>query len=110
VIGVHAPTGRQGHSRRGGRRRRGTRVEVGDSVSVAFLPADGYSVREAPGWQMAEEFLLIPALETPLDLRTVAATSALGRALVGHGLGDTVEVTTATGRRSVRIVAVRRST
>jgi hypothetical protein len=109
-MGVHAPTHRQGHFRRGGRRRRGTRVEVGDSVSVAFLPADGSGALEGPGWHMAEEFLLVSALETPLDLRSVSANSPLGRALVGHGLGDTVEVTTATGRRSVRIVAVRRST
>jgi transcription elongation GreA/GreB family factor len=58
---------------------------------------------------MPEEFLLTPALETPLDLRTVAVTSALGRALVGHHLGETVEVTTAMGRREVRIVGVRRS-
>jgi hypothetical protein len=110
-IGVHAWTDSKGHVGRGGRRRRGgTLIEVGDAVSVAFLPAAGADVRERPGWQMAEEFLLVSTLEAPLDLRTVSATSALGRALVGHGLGDTVEVTTARGRRSVRIVAIRRST
>lgn len=95
---------------RGLRRRRGIRVEIGDAVSVAFLPPDGTRVRECPRLQTADEFLLVPSLKTPLDLRTVSASSALGRALVGRCLGDTVELATATGRRAVRIVAVRRST
>jgi len=90
-------------------RHHSTQIEVGDLVSVAFLPAVGSHVRESLRWQMTEEFLLVPSLQTPLDLRTVSASSALGRALVGHRLGDTVEVTTATGRRTVRILAVRRS-
>jgi len=107
---VRILTAIKAYCRRGGRRRGGTRVEVGDAVSVAFLPTDEPGLRERPGWQRAEEFVLVPGLETPVDLRAVSATSALGRSLVGHGLGDTVEVSTATGRRSVRIVAVRRST
>ncbi len=90
-------------------RRHSMKIELGDHVSVAFLPAIGSHVREPLRWQMAEEFLLVPNLQTPVDLRTVSATSALGHALIGHRLGDTVEVATATGRRRVRILAVRRT-
>lgn len=95
---------------RGRRHGRGTRIQIGDAVSVALLPADGARVRECPRLQTDEEFLLAPSLKTPLNLRTVSASSALGRALVGRCLGDTVELTTATGSQTVRIVAVRRST
>lgn len=106
-------TDHRGRHRRGWHRHgtqiHGTQIEVGDLVSVVFMPAVGSHGRETTPWQLAEEFLLVSSLESPLDLRTVSAASALGRALVGHRLGDTVEVATATGRREIRIVAVRRS-
>lgn len=95
--------GLQGLYRRAHRRRCATKVEVGDAVSVVLLPADGPWVRDAARLQT-------PPVKTPLNLRTISATSALGRALVGHSLGDTVELTTAAGRREARIVAVGRST
>ena len=107
---MRVPIGLRRHYRHGRRRGPSIRIEVGDAVSVACLPADGSRVRECARLRPADEFLLLPSLQTPLNLRTISATSALGRALVGRSLGDTVELATGPGCRAVRIVAVRRST
>jgi len=108
--GVRVSIHLKGHHRRCLRYHRSARVKVGDAVSVAYLPAYGACARDCPRLHPAQEFLEVPSQTAPLNLRTISTTSSLGRALVGHGLGDTVVLTTATGRRRIRIVAVRRTT
>ncbi|WP_426367309.1 GreA/GreB family elongation factor [Streptomyces sp. E-08] len=68
-------------------------VGVGSSVTVRF--ADG-----------TESNLHIGELANALDATLVTAESPLGRALLGHGAGDTVTYDTPEGRTTAVVVSI----
>lgn len=72
-------------------------VSLGDRITIAFL-ASGPASAESKG------FLLVHPFEAPLDMDRISVTSPLGRAVVGHRVGDVVSFDTPTGNRSVRIL------
>jgi transcription elongation factor GreA len=71
-------------------------VELGDEVAVEF--ANGYTQR----------FLVVSPIEAPLDDLNISVESPLGQALVGHRIGDQVEVDAPDGRFRCRILTTTR--
>jgi transcription elongation factor GreA len=54
-------------------------------------------------------FTLVPPSESNPSLGRLSADSPVGRALLGHHLGETIDVMTPRGRRHLRLVRVVRS-
>ena len=71
-------------------------VELGDEVAVQF--ANGYTQR----------FLMASPIEAPLDDLNISVESPLAQALVGHRVGDQVEVDAPDGRYRCRILTTGR--
>jgi transcription elongation factor GreA len=71
-------------------------VELGDEVAVEF--ANGYTQR----------FLVASPIEAPLDDLNISVESPLGQALVGHRVGEQVEVDAPDGRFRCRILTTGR--
>jgi transcription elongation factor GreA len=71
-------------------------VELGDEVAVEF--ANGYTQR----------FLVASPIEAPLDDLNISVESPLGQALVGHRVGEQVEVDAPDGRFQCRILTTGR--
>ena len=71
-------------------------VELGDEVVVEF--ANDYTQR----------FLVVSPIEAPLDDLNISVESPLGQALVGHRVGDQVEVDAPDDRFRCRIVTTGR--
>lgn len=73
-------------------------VSLGDWIKVSFLPAS------ADDAELTEQFLLVHPFEAPLDQYRISMTSPLGRAVLGHRVGDVVNVEAPTRQRRVRIL------
>jgi hypothetical protein len=71
-------------------------VELGDEVAVEF--ANGYTPR----------LLVVSPIEAPLDDLNISVESPLGQALVGHRVGEQVEVDAPDGRFRCRILTTGR--
>lgn len=69
-------------------------VELGTAVTVR----DGQGVME--------RFLIVHPVEAPLDDMRISVRSPLAQALLGHRVGEEVEVASPSGPYTCRIVAV----
>lgn len=70
-------------------------IEIGDEVTVGF--EDGST----------ERYLIVHPIEATLDDLRISAESPLARALLGHRIGDRVEVAAPAGPYRCTIVAAR---
>jgi transcription elongation factor GreA len=71
-------------------------VELGDEVTVAFAADE------------TERFLLVDPVEAPLDQLRISVESPLAQALLGHRVGEEVEVKAPGGRYRCRLLTTRR--
>ncbi|HEX4981541.1 MAG TPA: GreA/GreB family elongation factor [Ilumatobacteraceae bacterium] len=71
-------------------------VELGDTVSIRL--DDGTE----------ETYIIVHAVEAPVEDHRISIESPLGRALLGHNVGDTVEVPVPAGSYGCRILSADR--
>ena len=61
-----------------------------------------------PNWLSRRQYVVVAEGERRSDLVAVSVAAPLGRALLGHRRGETIEVRTPAGKRLVTITAVHR--
>ncbi len=77
-----------------------------DLVGEAVVVELGTVVTVGVGQGVLERFLIVHPIEAPLDDLRISARSPLAQALLGHQVGEEVEVAAPSGPYRCRIVAV----
>ena len=87
---------------------------VDHALIVEDLPDDpavvelGKAVTVRDGQGVVEQYLIVHPVEAPLDDMRISVRSALAQALLGHRIGEEVEVAAPTGPYRCRILATDR--